>query len=102
MIPAPKGGRHRKQMNRIIQVATLSLAIASPAMARAATVTNLDDVDYTLAVTEGTTQSQVTVAAGESIEICSQGCFLTMPNGDREVLTGPEQLQIQDGRIKVQ
>lgn len=87
-------------MTKILRIATLSLTAIVPAPLLAATITNLDEVEYTLVIAEGSSQSQVTIGAGQSIEICSQGCFLTLPNGDREVLTGPEQFEIREGRVK--
>lgn len=88
-------------MNKIMSVAMMTLAVASPAIASAATVTNLDDVTHTLVVTEGGQQIEITIAAGETLELCPQGCFIVMPNGDREVLTGPETLQIEASRGKI-
>jgi len=88
-------------MNKLIPVAALTLALASPAIASAAIVTNLDDVTHTLVVTEGGEQVEVTIDAGQTIEICPQGCFIVMPNGDREVLTGTETLQIEASRGKI-
>ena len=79
----------------------LIAAMATPATAAAATVTNLDDETHTLIVSEGGTQTEIVIGAGESIEICPQGCFVTMPNGDREVLTGAEKLEIEKSRGRI-
>lgn len=85
-------------MNKPIWFAILTLSVASPVIASAATVTNLDDETHTLVVTEGGEQVELAVGAGETIEICPEGCFVVMPNGDREVLTGSETLQIEASR----
>lgn len=88
-------------MNKFLVAAALALAVATPAAASAATVTNRDDTAHTLIVTEGGQQVELSIGPGESIEICPSGCFVTMPNGDREVLTGSERLEIEASRGKI-
>jgi hypothetical protein len=83
-------------MNRI-GVAILALMSASGA-AMAASAINLDSEPRTIVVTEGSSRSELVIGAGEAIEFCPTGCFVTMPNGDREVLTGNETLEISDGK----
>lgn len=89
--------------NRLAQqfflAAAMSLGVVTSAIA--ATVTNGDDTDYTLIVTEGGEQMQLLIGPGETIEICPNGCFVVMPNGDREVLTGSERLEINAGRGRI-
>ncbi|WP_295806723.1 hypothetical protein [uncultured Nitratireductor sp.] len=84
---------------------TLTLAavalFAAGSAAFAASVVNRDSEPQTLVVTEGGSQSELVVGAGETIEFCSAGCFVTMPNGDREVLTGSETVEISEGRGRV-
>ena len=86
-------------MNRLLVAVGLSIIVAAPAAA--ATVTNLDDTAHTLIVTEGGEQVEVSIGAGESIQICPTGCFVTMPNGDREVLSGNERLEIEASRGRI-
>ncbi|HRP77988.1 MAG TPA: hypothetical protein PL183_02680 [Aquamicrobium sp.] len=86
-------------MNKTILATCLAMAVATPAFA--ATVINLDDTAHTLVVTEGGSQLDVPVGAGETVEICPSGCFVTLPNGDRAALTGTERLEIKDGRGRV-
>lgn len=88
-------------MTSFIRIAAICLAMTVATGASAATVTNLDDVEHTLVVTEGGNQAEVDIGPGETIEICPSGCFVTMPNGDREVLTGSETLEIEASRGKV-
>ena len=82
-------------------VAAISL-LAVGSTAYAASAVNLDSEPRTLIVTEGGSRSELSLAAGESVEFCSGGCFVTMPNGDREALTGSETIEISGGvgRIK--
>lgn len=87
-------------MTRFRVVTTAALA-AFPALVHAATVTNYDAVSYTLLVTEAGQQLEVVISAGDSIEICPTGCFVVMPNGDREALTGIERIEIQSGRTTI-
>lgn len=87
-------------MNRTA-TATAAFCLAMTAAATAATVTNADDVAHTIVVSEGGSQTELSIGPGETIDICPQGCFVTMPNGDREVLTGSETLQIEASRGKI-
>ncbi|MDI6026870.1 hypothetical protein QBK99_11780 [Corticibacterium sp. UT-5YL-CI-8] len=86
-------------MKRMMIVLAGVLVTASAA--HAASVTNLDAEAYTLTVTDGSTKSQLAVAAGETVEFCPKGCFVTMPNGDREALTGSETLEISGGTARI-
>lgn len=88
-------------MNRLIPGFIALLAAAIPVTASAATVTNLDDTTHVLMVSEGGNQVELSIGPGETIEICPDGCFVTLPNGDREVLTGSETLQIEASRGKI-
>lgn len=88
-------------MNKTLIAAALTAALATPAIASAASVTNSDDVEHILVVTEGGDQVELSIAPGETIEICPEGCFVTMPNGDREVLAGGEKLSIEASRGKI-
>lgn len=95
------GGDTDETMNKLLVATALALLTAAPAVASAATVTNRDDEAHTLVVTEGSEQVELSIGPGESIEICPTGCFVTMPNGDREVLTGTERLEIEASRGKI-
>jgi hypothetical protein len=81
-------------------VAALALLVMSNA-AHAATAVNLDPEPRTLIVTENGSKSELAIAAGETVEFCSGGCFVTMPNGDREALTGTEKIEISGGVGKI-
>lgn len=76
--------------------------IAAGGTAYGASAVNLDSEARTLIVTEGGSKSELTLAGGETVEFCAGGCFVTMPNGDREALTGSETVEISGGvgRIK--
>ena len=82
-------------------VAAVCLLVMGNA-AHAASAVNLDQEPRTLIVTEGGSKSELSLAAGETVEFCSGGCFVTMPNGDRQALTGTETVEISGGvgRIK--
>lgn len=87
-------------MMKKLMLTALALSIAAgPAFA--ATVVNNDAEARTLIVTEGSDKSELTVGAGESVEFCPSGCFVTMPNGDREALTGSETIEITGGKAKI-
>lgn len=80
--------------------AAAALIVVAGSQALAASATNLDPEPHTLIVTEGGNQSELAVAAGETVEFCPSGCFVTLPNGDREALTGAEIIEISGGVAK--
>ena len=79
----------------------LSGLLATGGMAIAASVVNLDAEPRTLIVTEGGSKSELAVAAGQTVEFCANGCFVTLPNGDREALTGTEIIEISGGAARI-
>ena len=83
------------QMKLLPVLAAFMLAAAS---AQAASVTNADGDAYVLVVTENGEQSEVGVNPGQTVDICPGGCFVNMPNGDREALTGSETIEISGGK----
>ena len=85
---------------RNLVVASLCLLAGSGA-AYAASAVNLDSEARTLIVTEGGARSELAIAAGETVEFCASGCFVTLPNGDREALTGSETLEISGGAARI-
>ncbi len=91
---------YRTMMLRMIVVLGSMTVSVLPGLA--ASAVNLDSETRTLVVTEGGAQTELTLGAGESVEFCSGGCFVTLPNGDREALTGGETIEISGGagRIK--
>ena len=82
-------------------VATVFLLAASAGSASAASAVNLDSEPRTLIVTEGGTRSELALAGGETVEFCPSGCFVTMPNGDLEALTGVETIEISGGVARI-
>jgi hypothetical protein len=91
-------------MNRTNMVKSFVIALALTAaagQALAASAVNLDNEPRTIIVTEGGNKQEITMGAGETVEFCSGGCFVTMPNGDREALTGGETVEISGGAGKI-
>ncbi len=86
-------------MTPIRAAAVMLVLLTGPASA--ATVVNQDAKAYTLVVTEGGQKSEVGLAAGQTIDVCSGGCFITMPNGDREALSGGETVEIKGGTATI-
>lgn len=86
-------------MTKITRAALLAaLAGAIPTGgAIAASAINLDSEPRTIGVTEGGTQSEIVIAPGDTAEFCPAGCFVRMPDGDIEVLTGLETIEISGG-----
>ncbi|GAA2817608.1 hypothetical protein GCM10010836_06280 [Aminobacter aminovorans] len=88
------------QMKRFL-VAAGALVLAMSGAAHAASAVNLDAEPRTLIVTEGGSKTELSLAAGETVEFCSSGCFVTLPNGDREALTGDETVEISGGAARI-
>ncbi|MBB6464731.1 hypothetical protein [Aminobacter carboxidus] len=82
-------------------VAAGVLVLAMSGAAHAASAVNLDAEPRTLIVTEGGSKTELSLAAGETVEFCSSGCFVTLPNGDREALTGGETVEISGGVARI-
>jgi hypothetical protein len=82
-------------------VAAGALVLAMSGVAHAASAVNLDAEPRTLIVTEGGSKTELSLAAGETVEFCSSGCFVTLPNGDRESLTGGETVEISGGVARI-
>lgn len=79
----------------------LAILLAAAGSANAASATNRDTETRTIIVTEGSTTSELAIGAGETVEFCPNGCFVTLPNGDREALTGSETVEISGGKASV-
>lgn len=81
-------------------VAAFALLAASVS-AQAASAVNLDSEPRTLIVTEGGSKSELAIGGNETVDFCPSGCFVTMPNGDIEALTGSETIEISGGVARV-
>ncbi len=85
---------------KLVAAAILALS-ASVSAAGAATIINTDGQAYSLQITEGGEQKEVGIQPGETISECPAGCFVTMPNGDRETLSGSETVEIVGGKASI-
>ncbi|MET0940756.1 MAG: hypothetical protein ABWY13_05260 [Mesorhizobium sp.] len=79
----------------------IAALLAMSGAGMAASAVNKDAEPRTLIVTEGGSKTELALAAGETVEFCPAGCFVTMPNGDREALTGSETIEISGGVAKI-
>lgn len=76
---------------------TIAASLALLGAASAATVVNNDAQSHVLIVTEGSGKVELVVDAGARVQFCPAGCFVTMPSGDRETLSGQETIEILNG-----
>ncbi|MER9299153.1 hypothetical protein NKI38_22040 [Mesorhizobium sp. M0621] len=81
-------------------VAAVAL-VAAIGSAHAASAVNKDAETRTLIVTEGGSKTDLALAGGETVEFCPNGCFVTLPNGDLEALTGSETVEISGGVARI-
>lgn len=79
----------------------VSVLLSASGTALAASAVNKDSDQRTLIVTEGSSKRELTLGPGETVEFCPNGCFVTMPNGDLEALTGAETIEISGGVARV-
>jgi hypothetical protein len=86
-------------MSKSLLAVLAFLAVGGPALA--ASAVNKDDQPRTLIVTEGGGKSELTLAAGETVEFCANGCFVTLPNGDVQALNGSETIEISGGVARI-
>lgn len=86
-------------MGRSLLAAAALACLAGPALA--ASATNNDNETRTLVVTEGGGKSELALAAGETVQFCPKGCFVTLPNGELEPLTGAETIEITGGVARI-
>jgi methionine-rich copper-binding protein CopC len=82
-------------MRRVLALPILYLAATSAVAA--ASATNSDPAPVTAMVTQTGERFEVTIAPGETIEFCRSGCYLMLPNGDRQALAGTETIEISGG-----
>jgi opacity protein-like surface antigen len=75
--------------------------VAAIGSAHAASAVNKDAETRTLVVTEGGNKTDLALAGGETVEFCPNGCFVTLPNGDLEALTGSETVEISGGVARI-
>ncbi len=84
--------------SNVVKLAGMALIlVTSSSVTHAASLENKDSSTQTVTVTEDGVRNELAVAAGEVINFCGGGCFITMPNGDRAALSGNEAVQIVDG-----
>ncbi|TIN31028.1 MAG: hypothetical protein E5Y31_04435 [Mesorhizobium sp.] len=90
--------RYCTMWKSLVAAVVLVAAIGS---AHAASAVNKDAETRTLVVTEGGSKSDLALAGGETVEFCPNGCFVTLPNGDLEALTGSETVEISGGVARI-
>jgi hypothetical protein len=83
--------RRRPMKNSIL---TVAVSLAMLGGAAAATITNKDAESHVLIVTEGSDKVEMVIEPNATATFCPVGCFVTMPSGDRETLSGEETIEI--------
>ncbi len=82
-------------------VAATIAILAITGTAHAANIVNLDQQAHSLQITENGVQSDIGIQPGETVSACNSGCFITLPSGDRETLTGGETVEIVGGKAVI-
>lgn len=79
-----------------IVLVTGAATMVSAIAASAASIENKDTEAHTLFITENGEKNEIIIGSNEIVTICQNGCFITMPNGDRAALSGGESVKIID------
>ena len=96
-----RGGVETPEIAMWKSVVTAVALLTLGGAAFAASAVNKDAQTRTLIVTEGGGKTELALAAGETVEFCPNGCFVTLPNGDLEALTGSETVEISGGVARI-
>jgi hypothetical protein len=88
-----------KQIYAKLVVLVASVLVSVPSLA--ASITNTGSSAVVLVVVEDGTKTEIALDAGGSDVVCTAGCFLTLPNGDRIGLAGNETVEIKDGAATI-
>ncbi len=88
-------------MQKIVAAAVL-IGLISGSQAVSATLINRDGEAQVVTVTEGSNRVEVSVDPEQSVDFCPSGCFVTLPNGDRQALEGGETIEIRGGAAVIQ
>lgn len=70
------------------------LAVSVPA--HAASAVNMGSQSQTIVVNDGSGQSEISVAPGENVQFCQNGCLVILPDGEQQALTGAESITLTD------
>lgn len=71
-------------------------------IAAAATLSNTGANQIVVQITDENGRYDLSLDAGASEDVCPSGCFLTLPNGDRIGLSGPEKVKINGASASVE
>jgi len=80
-------------------IAIVSL-VAISGFSNAASIVNNDGEARTVIVTDGGSQQELSLGAGQSADFCPNGCFVSL-DGERETLLGSESVEITGGKMRV-
>jgi hypothetical protein len=101
--PCDKAQNGENLMMKLLASAFAFLCVSLLAgHAMAASITNSDSEALTLQITEEGVRADMVIEPGETVEVCTAGCFLTLPNGDRTVLEGEEAVEIIGGAVIIE
>ncbi|MBB4067184.1 hypothetical protein [Gellertiella hungarica] len=79
----------------------LSAIVLTAGAAEAATLVNIGSDTVVVQVSEAAGRMDLSLDPGASETVCPDGCFLTLPNGDRVGLAGSETVEIENGSAHV-
>ncbi|MDX1402271.1 MAG: hypothetical protein R3245_10140 [Kiloniellales bacterium] len=87
----------------VLSAAILALLLAGDGMAL--TLTNWEAVDQRLQISEGgdeTVTYDIVISAHETlVELCQDGCTISLENGEQQSFEGSEEVSIEDGRFVI-
>ncbi|EJF89019.1 hypothetical protein [Bartonella tamiae] len=89
-------------MIKYLIISASLLLLFTTIQTNAATLVNSDTETQTLIITEGSSRRDVLLKTDQKVDICSKGCFITFPNGDRFAIKAEDNISIIRGRARFQ
>lgn len=80
---------------------SFAVAMVCSAGAMAAEAVNNGTEARTLLVTDQGSRLEIAVEPGQTVQFCDEGCFVTLPSGDRHALTGAERLEMTNDSVLI-
>ena len=87
----------KKMRLPFVVVLALAGVTSSAGSAGAMSITNQDGEERRIVITENGVRSERDVGAGETVQLCEQGCFITFPDGTLTAYQGSEKIVIRNG-----
>ena len=83
--------------NLLVFLSAVGVGVSVSNLAFSMSITNQDGEARKVVITENGVRSEHDIAAGDTAQICDQGCFITFPDGTLTAYKGGENIVIRNG-----